>query len=805
MSQPEQIKRLRQDAAKFLRFISGPDDIQYLFIKVPKDSPGSSLCGYYELSELGKLGKDVRQVDGTACGIYYAINSLEQSCLSQAANCLQPTHTAKAPKTSNILRRRILLIDIDPVREPDCSAADHEKETARILTKIVHRDLKKAGWPSPIVVDSGNGYHLLYRIDLPADDGGLVRDCLNSLASKYDCDLVKIDTVVHDAVRLAKLPGTMACKGLATLERPHRRAGYYKLPDEFKVVSQELLTELAAQSPKKSHKRNDVIRHTACKPNRASVARARAYLAKMDPAISGENGRNQFFNAACRLVDDFALPEEHARPLLAEYNQRCVPLFSDRELDDKLNSALAKVTERGGPSGSALSQLSPEPSSAGSNRFLGHVPDFGLVTTEYVLHAVNAIIPPENFVYAFCLWNQLHAHARIPDLMLRQWYWGAKYDKNWRTRLPKKVKLALLTSKKQVCNDELCMLYGSGVRHQHYSLSLKNYGRLGSFCRQSDNSQSGPTRFHLFADEFKEHRLKLQKSGLLFNVYWPALVLGSSPKVGWTWPQQRLVVGLVRELTRTKPKPGEGITGEIIKRGQIISAYNGTGTVLCPLLDPSLDYVLFAGNGKRKGRGYRIIGQTWKGWLSRAGYEITPEMDKKERLAKLKSFLSDLHTLSKHLGLIPVGNYRTEWKSIDQMMDCLRKGLGQDWLESCNLRVFAPAGWRRLWRRYFSDQLGFSWIPETPEGQDPESLKGSSHKASGFASGHEIRSFIKENRWSQKRLAEEIAKVTGNPCSVRRVERNLNKLCPSPDFFQDVDAVKANLEEYPQAESLQDI
>jgi hypothetical protein len=282
------------------------------------------------------------------------------------------------------------------------------------------------------------------------------------------------------------------------------------------------------------------------------------------------------------------------------------------------------------------------------------------------------------------------------------------------------------------------------------------------------------------------------------------LVLGSSPKVGWTWPQQRLVVGLVRELTRTKPKPGEGITGEIIKRGQIISAYNGTGTVLCPLLDPSLDYVLFAGNGKRKGRGYRIIGQTGKGWLSRAGYGITPEMDKKERLAKLKSFLSDLHTLSKHLGLIPVGNYRTEWKSIDQMMDCLRKGLGQDWLESCNLRVFAPADWRRLWRRYFSDQLGFSWIPETPEGQDPESLTGSSHKASGFASGHEIRSFIKENRWSQKRLAEEIAKVTGNSCSVRRVERNLNKLRPSPDFFQDVDAVKANLEEYPQAESHKD-
>ena len=802
MSPSEPKNRLNYDAASFLSLISEPDEIRYIFVKATKNGSGSNLCGYYEAAKFGQVVEDIKQVDTEASGIYYGINALDRSRIAQELNCLKPTTTAKSPKKADILRRRILLIDIDPVRQPDTSSTIDEKTEAHLLAKIVHRDLKEAGWPSPVVVDSGNGYHLLYRIELPTDDEGIVRDCLKSLASKHDRDQIKIDTSVHDAVRLAKLSGTMACKGLSTPERPHRRAGHFKLPEEFKSVPHELLKELANQTPKKSSKNLAASRINQI-PNQAVLARAHAYLAKMAPAISGANGRNQFFNAACRLVDDFALPGDHARPILVEYNQRCEPPFTDRELDDKLNSAIAKVTERGGPSGSALSGRIPV-TSAASNRFLGYVPDFGLVTTQYVLTPLSNSVRPDQLLTYFFLWNHLHAYARIPDLFLRQWYWGATYDKNWKARMPKKVKLQLLTSKKQVCDGETCMLHGSGIRHQHYSNNMQKFGALDLFSRQSENSQSGPTRFHLFADEFKEHRLKLQKSGLLFNVYWPALVLGSSPKVGWTWPQQRLVVGLVRELTRTKPKPGEGITGEIIKRGQIISAYNGTGTVLCPLLDPSLDYVLFAGNGKRKGRGYRIIGQTGKGWLSRAGYGITPEMDKKERLAKLKSFLSDLHTLSKHLGLIPVGNYRTEWKSIDQMMDCLRKGLGQDWLESCNLRVFAPADWRRLWRRYFSDQLGFSWIPETPEGQDPENLTGSSHKASGFASGQEIRSFIKENRWSQKRLAEEIAKVTGNSCSVRRVERNLNKLRPSPDFFQDVDAVKANLEEYPQAESRED-
>lgn len=345
------------------------------------------------------------------------------------------------------------------------------------------------------------------------------------------------------------------------------------------------------------------------------------------------------------------------------------------------------------------------------------------------------------------------------------------------------------------------MLHGTGIRHQHYSYSLQSYGLLQTFSRPSENCKSGPTRFHLFADEFKEKRVNLQKLGFLFNVYWPALVLGSSPEVGWTWPQQRLVVGLVRELTRTKAKPGEGITGERIKRGQIVSAYNSSGRVQCPLLDPNLEYVVFAGNGRRKGRGYHIIGRTRKGWLSRAGYEVKPEADKTQRLALLKSFLSDLHALSKHLGLIPVGDYKGQWKSMDQMMDCLRKGFGQDWLEVCTLRVFAPADWRHSWRRYFSDQLGFSWIPESPDIQAPMNEASPSHTPSGFASATEIRSFIKENGWSQKKLAEEIARVTGKSCSVRRVERHLNKHSPSPEFLQDVDAVREHLAVNPQDES----
>src|SRR5256885_985310 len=76
--------------------------------------------------------------------------------------------------------------------------------------------------PDPMYADSGNGYHLLYPVDLPAKDGGLVKAVLRSLAGRFDEEGVKVDTTVFNAARLTKLYGTRACKGENTLERPHR-------------------------------------------------------------------------------------------------------------------------------------------------------------------------------------------------------------------------------------------------------------------------------------------------------------------------------------------------------------------------------------------------------------------------------------------------------------------------------------------------------------------------------------------------------------------------------------------------------
>ncbi|MCC6131427.1 MAG: bifunctional DNA primase/polymerase [Acidobacteria bacterium] len=80
------------------------------------------------------------------------------------------------------------------------------------------------------------------------------------------------------------------------------------------------------------------VRH----PSTASdaVTRARAYLAKMPASISGQGGHDAAFRAALVLVRGFALAEGQALDiLLTDFNPRCEPPWTERELQHKVESA----------------------------------------------------------------------------------------------------------------------------------------------------------------------------------------------------------------------------------------------------------------------------------------------------------------------------------------------------------------------------------------------------------------------------------------------------------------------------------
>ncbi len=67
-----------------------------------------------------------------------------------------------------------------------------------------------------------------------------------------------------------------------------------------------------------------------------AMVRASAYLAKMDPAVSGHDGHGSLFKAARAMERGFDLGVDDAFDILKrEYNPRCQPLWSDAELRHK--------------------------------------------------------------------------------------------------------------------------------------------------------------------------------------------------------------------------------------------------------------------------------------------------------------------------------------------------------------------------------------------------------------------------------------------------------------------------------------
>jgi hypothetical protein len=70
-----------------------------------------------------------------------------------------------------------------------------------------------------------------------------------------------------------------------------------------------------------------------------TVERAKRYLSSVAPAIAGQHGDLHTFRICCRLARGFALDDDHALHVLAEWNARCQPPWSPEELLDKLRRA----------------------------------------------------------------------------------------------------------------------------------------------------------------------------------------------------------------------------------------------------------------------------------------------------------------------------------------------------------------------------------------------------------------------------------------------------------------------------------
>ena len=209
-------------------------------------------AGYFDAAHWPDLAEAAVKLSRSHAAVYTTLNPVDPQLLNRCCNRIEAF--AKATCTDKqIVSRRWFLIDLDPARPADTSATDDQVNAAHRKATAIHKHLKAAGWPAPTVAKSGNGYHLLFAIDLPNDDAStaLLKAALAALASRFDDNQIKVDQTVFNAGRIVKLYGTLATKGDSTVAAPWRVSELLKTPDRVLVTADQLRELGAIAAPAK--------------------------------------------------------------------------------------------------------------------------------------------------------------------------------------------------------------------------------------------------------------------------------------------------------------------------------------------------------------------------------------------------------------------------------------------------------------------------------------------------------------------------------------------------------------------------
>lgn len=258
-----------------------------------------------------------------------------------APNPVPPDMGDVAAKDADVLTRRWLLIDVEAIRPAGTSTTKEEKDAAWATTSRVLDLLEGNDFPTPIIADSGNGFHLLLPVEMPNDAASatLCKTFLTGLAHVYNSATVKIDAVNYNASRIVRLYGTMNRKGVHSTERPHRRSWVCTLPEEYDGKRGATAIEVVVDRWQRQERMAAKTKPATPSISADAVRRARLYLSRADPAIEGQGGSQTCFRVACALVHGFSLTDDEAMEAISDWNATCSPPWSDKELRHKLSDA----------------------------------------------------------------------------------------------------------------------------------------------------------------------------------------------------------------------------------------------------------------------------------------------------------------------------------------------------------------------------------------------------------------------------------------------------------------------------------
>ncbi|MCP4454274.1 MAG: hypothetical protein GY809_22670, partial [Planctomycetes bacterium] len=190
--------------------------------------------------------------------VYVTMNPTNPALLGRANNRIIPGAGRTTDK--DVAHYFNFYLDMDPARPQGTSSSNLEKAAAYQVAMAAREFTRNyLFWPEPMLADSGNGYHLVYKswFENTPENVELLKNFL-ALMNSMLCETpqtmdgvpiqINIDRTVFNPARIIKLHGTTARKGDPTDERPHRVSHVMEIPDPATVQQQGVVSQTMLQS-----------------------------------------------------------------------------------------------------------------------------------------------------------------------------------------------------------------------------------------------------------------------------------------------------------------------------------------------------------------------------------------------------------------------------------------------------------------------------------------------------------------------------------------------------------------------------
>lgn len=226
-------------------FKSGEELVE---VRIVDNAYKRTYSGYF--TDVNTLLNEIRKYDN--CNIYFTLNAINPACYDREQHDRIVTKPKSTTSDNDIVGRDWILIDIDTKKPSDTNSTDEEKEMAKEVVNNVFKFLRDEGFEKPVVCDSGNGFHLLYKIAMKNSNENttICKEFLQVLDMLFSNPNVEIDCSTFNSSRICKLYGTFSRKGSNTKKRPQRESKILRIPDEIKITPNEYFAKVAAMLPK---------------------------------------------------------------------------------------------------------------------------------------------------------------------------------------------------------------------------------------------------------------------------------------------------------------------------------------------------------------------------------------------------------------------------------------------------------------------------------------------------------------------------------------------------------------------------